>query len=142
MDKHEMTHTMTIQYFVIYTLSMIATILFCHIDQPQIKMISVNYLAQVAVFSFFACLPTLIYYLKKPHSMVLKNIIHTVLLEIILLTAGYSIGMYHDLLGGCLFFITVLIVDVLVRIFNYLNDRHMAIEINKALKNRKGDDYE
>ena len=60
----------------------------------------------------------------------------------ILLTAGYHIGMYHDLFGGCIFFITVLVVDVLVRIFNYLNDCHMANEINKALKNRKGDDYE
>lgn len=138
MDKNEMIHTMTIQYFVIYTLSMIATILFCYIDQPQIKMISVNYLAQVAVFSLIACLPTMVYYFKHPQNIAVKNIIHTILLEMILLTAGYHIGMYHDLFGGCIFFITVLVVDVLVRIFNYLNDRHMAIEINKALKSRKG----
>lgn len=138
MDKNEMIHTMTIQYFVIYTLSMIATILFCHIDQPQIKMISVNYLAQVALFSLFACLPTMVYYFKQPQNIAVKNIIHTILLEMILLTAAYQIGMYHDLFGGCIFFISVLIVDVLVRIFNYLNERHMAIEINKALKSRKG----
>ena len=52
MDKNEIIHTITIQYFVIYTLSMFATILFCHIDQPQIKMLSVSYLGEVAVFSF------------------------------------------------------------------------------------------
>ena len=80
----------------------------------------------------------MVYYFKHPQNIALKSIIHTILLEMILLTAGYHIGMYHDLCGGCIFFITVLVVDVLVRIFNYLNDRHMAIEINKALKSRKG----
>lgn len=142
MDKNDMIHTMTIQYFVIYTLSMIATIVFCHLDHPQIKMLPVSYLAQVAVFSFFACLPTMIYYLKNPQSVLVMNVIHTILLEIILLTAGYQIGMYHNLVGGCFFFLTVLVVDILVRLFNYLNDCHTAIEINKSLKNRNGDDYE
>lgn len=52
MDKNEMIHTITIQYFVIYTSSIFATILFCHIDQSQIKMLSVSYLGEVAVFSF------------------------------------------------------------------------------------------
>ena len=63
MDKNEMIHTITIQYFVIYTLSIFATILFfCHIDQPQIKMLSVSYLGEVAVF-FFSCLPSYNYLL-------------------------------------------------------------------------------
>ena len=137
MDKNEMIHTITIQYFVIYTLSMFATILFCHIDQPQIKMLPVSYLGEVAVFSFLACLPTTIYYFKF-HNVLVKDILHTILLEIILLTAGYKIGMYGDILGGCLFFFTILVVDFLVRLFNYLNDRHLANEINKALKSRKG----
>ena len=137
MDKNEMIHTITIQYFVIYTLSMFATILFCHIDQPQIKMLSVSYLGEVAVFSFLACLPTTIYY-SKSQNVLVKTIIHTILLEIILLIAGYQIGMYEDVLGGLLFFFTILLVDILVRLINYLNDCHLANEINKALKSRKG----
>lgn len=137
MDKNEMIHTITIQYFVIYTLSMFATILFCHIDQPQIKMLSVSYLGEVAVFSFLACLPTTIY-CSKSQNVLVKTILHTIFLEVILLTAGYQIGMYQDFLGGIFFFITIIIVDILVRLFNYINDCRMAIEINKALKSRKG----
>lgn len=137
MNKNEMIHTITIQYFVIYTLSMFATILFCHIDQPQIKMLPVSYLGEVAVFSFLACLPTTIYY-SKSQNVLVKTILHTTLLEIILLIAGYQIGMYEDVLGGLLFFFIILVVDILVRLFNYLNDWHLANEMNKALKSRKG----
>lgn len=141
MNKKELMHTIFVEYFVIYNLSMMCTILFCYFDQPQIKMLPVSYLGQVAVFSLLACLPTIVYCFKLKN-VIVKDILHTILLEAILLTAGYSIGMYHDLFGGCLFFVTVLVVDILVRIFNYLNDCHMANEINKALKNRKGDEYE
>lgn len=141
MNKKELMHTIFVEYFVTYNLSMMCTILFCYFNQPQLKMIPVSYLGQVAVFSLLACLPTIVYCFKLKNVMV-KDILHTILLEVILLNAGYEIGMYHDLFGGCLFFVTVLVVDILVRIFNYLNDCHMANEINKALKNRKGDDYE
>lgn len=137
MNKKELMHTIFVEYFVTYNLSMMCTILFCYFNQPQIKMIPVSYLGQVAVFSLLACLPTIVYCFKLKNVMV-KDILHTILLEVILLNAGYEIGMYHDLFGGCLFFVTVLVVDILVRIFNYLNDCHMANEINKALKNRKG----
>lgn len=141
MNKKELMHKIFIEYFVIYNLSMMCTILFCYFDQPQIKMLPLSYLGQVAVFSLLACLPTIVYCFKFKN-VIVKDILHTILLEVILLTAGCEIGMYHDLFGGCLFFVTVLVVDILVRIFNYLNDCHMANEINKALKNRKGDDYE
>lgn len=137
MNKKELMHTIFVEYFVIYNLSMMCTILFCCFDQPQIKMLPVSYLGQVAVFSLLACLPTIVYCFKLKN-VIVNDILHTILLEVILLTSGYEIGMYHDLFGGCLFFVTVLVVDILVRIFNYLNDCHMANEINKALKNRKG----
>ena len=137
MNKKELMHTIFVEYFVIYNLSMMCTILFCYFDQPQIKMFPVSYLGQVAVFSLLACLPTIVYCFKL-QSVIVKDILHTIFLEVILLTAGYEIGMYQDVLGGFFFFVTIIIVDILVRLFNYLNDRHMAIEINKELKNRKG----
>ncbi len=137
MNKKELMHTMLVEYFVIYNLSMMCTILFCFFTQPQIKMLSVSYLGQVAVFSLLACLPTIIYSFKL-QNVIVKDILHTIFLEVILLTAGYQIGMYQDFLGGIFFFITIIIVDILVRLFNYINDCRMAIEINKALKSRKG----
>ena len=137
MNKKELMHTMLVEYFVIYNLSMMCTILFCYFNQPQIKMLPVSYLGEVAVFSFLACLPTTIYY-SKSQNVLVKTILHTLLLEIILLIAGYQIGMYEDVLGGLLFFFIILVVDILFRLFNYLNDCHLANEINKALKSRKG----
>lgn len=137
MNKKELMHTMLVEYFVIYNLSMMCTILFCYFNQPQIKMLSVSYLGEVAVFSFLACLPTTIYY-SKSQNVLVKTILHTIFLEIILLIAGYQIGMYEDVLGGLLFFFIILVVDILVRLFNYLNDCYLANEINKTLKSRKG----
>ena len=98
MNKKELMHTMLVEYFVIYNLSMMCTILFCYFNQPQIKMLPVSYLGEVAVFSFLACLPTTIYY-SKSQNVLVKTILHTLLLEIILLIAGYQIGMYEDVLG-------------------------------------------
>ena len=135
MNKKELMHTIFVEYFVIYNLSMMCTILFCYFNQPKIKMLPVSYLGQLAVFSFLACLPTTVYYFKL-QNVIAKDILHTIFLEVILLAEGYKIGMYQDFLGGIIFFIAIIVVDILVRLFNYFNDCYMAIEINKALKSR------
>ena len=47
--------------------------------------------------------------------------------------------MYRGVLGGTAFFVTVLLVDLLVRLITYLSDRNTAEEINAQLKQlRKG----
>ena len=141
MDKKEIIHRMATQYFVIYNFTMIATIIFCHFGYPKMEMINISYLGQIVVFSLLGCLPTILYYSKdpnKPQNILLRDALHTLLLEIILLLAGYKIGMYHTIESGFAFCLTILIVDVFVRFTNYINDKHMAEEINKALKKRRG----
>ena len=101
-------------------------------------MLSVSYLGEVAVFSFLACLPTTIYY-SKSQSVLVKTILHTILLR----NHSFNCWISNWYVSGCLrkeftFFFTILVVDILVRLFNYLNDCHLANEINKALKSRKG----
>lgn len=140
MDKKELIHRMATQYFVIYNFTMIATLIFCHFAYPKMTMINLSYLGQIMIFSLLGCFPTAIYYTKdpnKPQNMLLRDGIHTFFLEIILLIAGYKIGMYHTIESGFAFCLTILIVDAFVRMTNYINDKHMAEEINKVLKNRK-----
>ena len=59
---------------------------------------------------------------------------HTILLLAVLMTAGRIINMYENLIGGVLFFITVLVIDGLVRWLTYLGDQKIADAINKELK--------
>lgn len=67
----------------------------------------------------------------------MRTAAHTVLLEIVLLTAGRIIGMYQGIAGFLLFAVTILVVDLLVRLFTYLGDRTTAVAINQQLEERR-----
>lgn len=140
MNKKELFRTVLIQFFICYTLTMLATVVFAKLNTPAITDISLSYFLEAAVFSLFAQIPSLLYYSKYELSRRqwwVRTAIHTVLLEIILMTAGYVIGMYKGSLGFVAFFFAVLAVDVLVRLFSYLADMTTADTINRKLKERR-----
>ncbi len=140
MNKKELFRTVMIQFFICYTLTMLVTVVFAKLNTPDVTEISVNYIWEVAVFSLFAELPSLLYYSKNELSRRqwwVRTVIHTVLIEVVLMTAGYIIGMYKGILGSVAFFFTVLAVDVLVRLFSYLADMTTADTINRKLKERR-----
>ena len=142
MNKKELMHMVLVQYIVFYTCTMLSTILFCRFGTPPLTEVPVSYLWQIALFSVCAELPCAVYYSKQEltrRQWWFRTAIHTVLVEVCLMTAGYCIGMYRGVLGGTAFFVTVLLVDLLVRLITYLSDRNTAEEINAQLKQlRKG----
>ena len=140
MNKKELLRMILIQYFMCYTLTMLATIVFVSISSPRETTISVSYLWQAAIFSLCAQLPMLLYYSREELSRGqwwLRTVLHTVLLEVILMIAGYQIGMYRRTRGAVLMFLTILIVDLLVRLFTYLSDRSTADAINQKLREQR-----
>ncbi len=140
MNKKDLFHMLLIQYFMCYTLTMLATMVFTSLSTPRETMISVNYLWQAAIFSLCAQLPGLLYYSREELSRGqwwLRTALHTVLLEVILMIAGYQIGMYRGTLGAFAMFFTILIVDLLVRLFTYLSDRNTADAINRKLQEQR-----
>ena len=72
----------------------------------------------------------------------IRIIIHGVLLEILLPTAGYFIGMWRDVGGFFIFFVVVLVVDASVFGITFLMTSVEAGSINSALKKRRSEKNE
>ncbi len=136
MQKGEVLSKLLMQFFMIYTATMFATVAFCLLTNPQAEF-SLSYFWETALFSLCADLVGLVYYSKNELTRKqarFRTLAHTVLLEVVLMTAGYHIGMYNGWLGAALFFVTVLVVDVFVRLCSYLMDQSTAGQINMRLK--------
>ncbi len=138
MSMREIMRMMLLQFFMCYTCTMGVTLLFCRfVNTPPVTVLEIDYLWQCGIFSIFAILPGAVYYSEEELSTKQwrnRTIAHTVLLLAVLMVMGRIFDMYEDLLGGVLFFIIVLIVDVLVRWLTYLGDQKIADAINKELK--------
>lgn len=140
MNKRELLRTLLIQYFMCYTCTMLVTVVFAGMNRPPITELPVSFLWKAALFSLCAGLPALVYYTREELSRGqwwVRTIVHTALLEAVLMTAGHMIGMYRGIWGGLLFFMTVLIVDGAVRLFTYLCDRTTADAINRRLREER-----
>lgn len=140
MNLRDLIRMLVMQFFICYTCTMAATICFCKLDQPAVDVLEVDYLWKAGIFSVMAVLPGAVYYGKDGLSrrqLRVRNVVHTVLLEIVLLAAGWYIGMYRGIIGFVAFAVTVLIVDGLVRLFTYLADRTTTDAINSQLAERR-----
>lgn len=141
MNRKELLRMLMNHFFICYTCTMLATILFCNLNTPVTTHLSVNYLWKAAIFSVCADLPSMVYYSKKELSRKqwwLRTAIHTMLVEMVLLTAGHCFGMYSGVGGFILFFFVILAVDMIVRLVSYLNDKNTADEINARLRQERG----
>lgn len=127
------------QYFLIYALTMITTLIICHFFYPDITF-ELSYFWEVMVFSLLAVLPGFVYYSPKEltrKQWIIRTILHTILLETALLFAANLIGMYRGICGGIVFAIIILIIDSIVRLLSYTKDGKTADEINVQLKERR-----
>ncbi len=140
MNIRELVQMLLMQFFICYTCTMIAAIFFCRLNTPPIERLPVDFLWQAVIFSLCAVLPGVVYLSRERltrRQLWMRTAAHTVLLEIVLLTAGRIIGMYQGIAGFLLFAVTILVVDLLVRLFTYLGDRTTAVAINQQLEERR-----
>ena len=142
MNRKDIIRMLVNHFFIIYTCTMFATILFCSLNEPKTTEINVSFLGYAALFSLCADLPSLVYLSEKELTKKgwwVRTAIHTGLLEIVLLTVGYKLGMYSGILGFVLFFLMIILVDAIVRLVTYINDIGTAEKINGQLKKRRGE---
>lgn len=139
MDLRGFIQLLVKQYFVIYTGSMIATFCFCMVFYPE-EALPVSYLAWMLLFSLCGTLPGLVFYSKKeltPKQWMVRKGVHFVLLEMVLLAAGESLGMYQGMKQGFWFVITVLIVYMFVMAVGFWSEKKTAEELNEKLRERR-----
>lgn len=85
---------------------------------------------------FISALPSLLFYFKKEPSklqFVLRFVFHFIIVEAVVLTSGYYVRWYSDLISGVVMFFTILAIYLFVCIFTFINGKSTANSINEAL---------
>lgn len=139
MNLKSLLRMMFLHYFIIYALTMIATLVFCLFTSKDATF-GVDYFWQSMLFALAADLPLLVYYSKKELSNKqywIRTLLHAALLEALLMPSGYLIGMWAGIGGAAAFFFCIIAVDAAVRGITYLNAKFVADRLNEALKTRR-----
>ncbi len=138
MDIKSFLKTFIQHFFLIYALTIIATLFF--LAAQGIETLSFDYLWQSILFALAADAPLAVFITKKGEELThytLRLVIHACLLEALLMPVGYLIGMWKGVGGAFAFFFTVIAVDMLMHLLNYLSSSNLSSEINKAIKARR-----
>ena len=89
------------------------------------------------IFGLLASIPTLVTYSKKELSLeqtAVRNLLHFVLLEMIVLSVLYFGGMLTSVSMAISLGISIFIIDLVVNLVLWINDKRIAKEFNTALK--------
>ncbi len=133
--------TFVLHFFIIYALTMIVTFFF--VAAEGTAFVKTEYFWQAALFSLAADAPLAVFIGQESLSgkqFWIRVGIHAALLEALLMPIGYLIGMWSGVAGGFIFFFSVLGVDAVMYVLNFLNHKSVSDEINKKLKERRESD--
>lgn len=143
MNVKQILKTFCFHFFLIYGLTVIVSFFWCFAVGD--KCIPIDFFWKIMLFSLVADLPVFVFWSRREltsRQTLIRIIIHGVLLEILLPTAGYFIGMWHDVGGFFIFFVVVLVVDASVFGITFLMTSVEAGSINSALKKRRSEKNE
>ncbi len=138
MDIKTFLKTFIQHFFLIYACTIIATLFF--LVAQGVETLSRDYLWQCILFSLAADAPLAVFITKKGEEVThytLRTFIHAVLLEAFLMPIGYAIDMWSGVGGAFVFFFTVIAVDLLMHLLNYLGSSRLSSEINKVIIARR-----
>lgn len=136
MELRELLKRIVNSYFVIYGCSMMGTLLFCLIFDPE-SVFDVRYLEWMLLFSALGDLPALVFYSRKElteKQWRVRLVIHFILLEAVLLVTAKYLKLYETFVQGAVFAGIILLVYVLVRAVCFAGDFRTAKDINDKLK--------
>lgn len=139
MTFKEIINEMIKNYSIIFTGSLLGTVVFCVQFYPDIAF-DLNYLKWMFIFAFLGDLPQFVFYSSKEltqKGFYIRYGIHIIILEIILLIAAHFLGFYDTAFEGLIFFLVVLGVYFIVKLVRYLSDSKTAEKINDVLKDYK-----
>ncbi|MCE5196759.1 MAG: DUF3021 family protein [Negativicutes bacterium] len=94
------------------------------------------------IFGALASIPTLVTYSRKELSFQLaamRNAIHFLLLEAVILSVLYFGGMLTSVAMAISLGISIFVIDLTVNLVLWINDKRIAKEFNSALKKLQND---
>jgi len=89
------------------------------------------------IFGIVASLPSLVHYSKDELSVkqtVLRNVLHFILLEAIILSVLYFAGILTSMSMVISLAVSIFVIDLTVNLVLWMNDKKTAREFNEALK--------
>ena len=139
MVHHEIANFLK-RFVVIYGLTMLASYGFCLVFNPGVTVKVVDSFGACFLFSALADATSLVYLSRHELSgreWWTRTAIQCVLLELVLMPAGYYIGMWQGMIGGIVFFGIVLVVRFCVELVGYGQDYADASDVNERLRQRR-----
>jgi hypothetical protein len=124
-------------YFIIFTVILLVTALL-----NQSHSFTFREIILVALFALAGDLPTLVYYSKKelsPRSRFIRDVIHFLLLETVIVTFGNILGQVSGVRQSIILALEVLLFYLLVILITWLIDHKTAKDINKQLANMRAE---
>lgn len=106
------------------------------IFEPEVKFSYEAFFSPI-LFGILATLPTLVYYSNEELSIkqvIQRDIIHLLLLEIILLTVLSMVCLIKSIPMLVSLAFTIFIIDLVVHLVLWINDKRVASDFNSALK--------
>ena len=139
MFRHEMGNFMK-RFVVIYGLTMLATYGFCMVFNPGVTVLVADYFGACILFSLLANATSLVYLSRREltvRAWMGRALLQCVLLELFLMPYGYYLGMWRGRMGGIVFFVVVLVVQLCVHLMGYGRDCADATSVNARLRERR-----
>lgn len=99
-----------------------------------------SYFVWMLVYSLMGDLTMLVFYSPKElteKQWIVRQIVHILLLEIVLLTAAHQAGMFEGVLEGTVLVLVILAVYLLVRFIGFRKDLQLAKKLNMRIQERK-----
>ena len=139
MVRHEIANFLK-RFVVIYGLTMLASYAFCLVFNPGVTVNVVDYFGACILFSALADVTSLVYLSRHELSgreWWTRTAIQCVLLELVLMPAGYYIGLWQGTTGGSVLSAIVLGVRFCVELVGYGQDYADASDVNERLRQRR-----
>ncbi len=128
-------------FFIAVTCICAAMALIGVIFEPDIRFGYEAFLSPL-IFSAVATFPSLVQYSKKELSLrqtAVRNVIHFILLEAVVLSVLYFGGILTDMSITLSLGVSIFVIDLIVNLVLWLNDKKTAKEFNNALKKLQND---
>ena len=125
-----------ISYFVSTTCICVAMALIGLIFEPDTRFGYEAFLSPL-IFGVVAVFPSLVHYSKEELSLkqtAVRNMIHFILLELVILSMLYFGGILTDSIMTISLGVSIFIIDIAVNLVLWINDKKTAKVFNDALK--------
>ncbi len=135
MNIRQYLQTFVLHFFLIYALTMLATMFFCLANGTG--TVAIDYFWQSALFSLAADAPLAVFISREEltrKQFWIRVVLHGALLECLLMPIGHLLEMWRGVGGGFAFFFTVVAVSATMYFLEFLKNKDVQLQYKQDHK--------